>query len=116
MLPGFPINHSPNRLIEANRSQSSGTAFFKPDAADTGRIQIKMYGPEDMPDNEAFEDFCKARATILQEDLSACESVQRGLHSKGYNQGRFIIDQDKQLLSESGVHHFHLMVLRALES
>lgn len=89
---------------------------FEPDDADTGRLLMKTYGPADMLNNKLFDDFRKARATILKEDVAACESVQRGLHSKGYNQGRFIIDQDKQQVSESGVHHFHLMVLRALES
>jgi choline monooxygenase len=89
---------------------------FEPDDADTGRMQMKIYGPADMLDDQSFEAFRKARATILQEDVAACESVQRGLHSKGYNQGRFIIDEDKQQVSESGVHHFHRMVLRAFES
>jgi choline monooxygenase len=77
---------------------------------------MKIYGPAEMADDKVFEDFRKARASILQEDVAACESVQRGLHSKGYNQGRFIIDEDQQQVSESGVHHFHLMVLQALES
>jgi len=68
---------------------------FEPDDADTGRMQMKIYGPEDMADDKSFEDFRKAKATILQEDVAACESVQRGLHSKGYTQGRFIIDEDQ---------------------
>jgi choline monooxygenase len=89
---------------------------FEPDDADTGRMHMKIYGPAEMADDKVFEDFRKARASILQEDVAACESVQRGLHSKGYNQGRFIIDEDQQQVSESGVHHFHLMVLQALES
>lgn len=32
-------------------------------------------------------------ADILErEDVGLCESVQRGLQSKGYNQGRFVVD------------------------
>ena len=52
---------------------------------------------------------------VLQpEDISLCESVQRGLHSKVYNQGRFIVDRGKTELSEHAVHHFQSMVVEAL--
>ncbi len=52
---------------------------------------------------------------ILQpEDISLCESVQRGLNSHGYNQGRFIVDRDRTELSEHAVHHFQNMVVAAL--
>lgn len=54
---------------------------------------------------------------VLQpEDIGLCESVQRGLHSLGYNQGRFIVDQDLTELSEHAVHHFQAMVAEALEA
>ena len=52
---------------------------------------------------------------VLQpEDIGLCESVQRGLYSKGYNQGRFIVDKGKTELSEHAVHHFQTMVMEAL--
>lgn len=52
---------------------------------------------------------------ILQpEDISLCESVQRGLKSRGYNQGRFVVDPDRSELSEHAVHHFQKMVADAL--
>jgi choline monooxygenase len=38
---------------------------------------------------------------IQQEDIRICESVQRGLRSRYYNQGRFSVKR------ENGVHHFH---------
>lgn len=52
---------------------------------------------------------------VLQpEDINLCESVQQGLHSKGYNQGRFIVDKGKTELSEHAVHHFQRMAMEAL--
>ncbi len=52
---------------------------------------------------------------VLQpEDIGLCESVQRGLNSRGYNQGRFIVDKDRSELSEHAVHHFQAMVVEAL--
>ncbi|MEZ5926322.1 MAG: aromatic ring-hydroxylating dioxygenase subunit alpha [Hyphomicrobiaceae bacterium] len=52
--------------------------------------------------------------TLQPEDIALCESVQRGLKSKGYNQGRFVIDPANPALSEHGVHHFQAMVAQAL--
>lgn len=53
---------------------------------------------------------------ILQvEDNTLCESVQRGLRSRGYTQGRFIVDRDRTQISEHAVHHFHQLVASALE-
>jgi choline monooxygenase len=52
---------------------------------------------------------------VLQpEDIGLVESVQRGLHSRGYHQGRFMVDKERSYLSEHGVHHFHGLVLAAL--
>jgi carnitine monooxygenase subunit len=52
---------------------------------------------------------------VLQpEDIGLVESVQRGLHSRGYNQGRFMVDRERSFNSEHGLHHFHSLVLHAL--
>ena len=55
-----------------------------------------------------------ANEVLAVEDNNLCESVQRGLHSRGYTQGRFIVDRDRTQISEHAVHHFHRLVARAL--
>jgi choline monooxygenase len=53
---------------------------------------------------------------VLQpEDISLCESVHKGLKSSGYDRGRFIVDRDRSHISEHAVHHFHTLVMAALE-
>jgi choline monooxygenase len=47
---------------------------------------------------------------IQQEDIRICESVDRGLHSRHYNQGRFSVKR------ENGVHHFHGLLCEFLQS
>ena len=54
--------------------------------------------------------------TVRLEDVSICESVQRGLHSKGYRQGRLIVDQDRTDVSEHAVHDFQRQVASALRA
>ncbi|PWK66411.1 aromatic ring-hydroxylating dioxygenase subunit alpha [Aminobacter sp. AP02] len=52
---------------------------------------------------------------ILQpEDIGLVESVQRGLHSQAYSQGRLVIDKDMTSNSEHGIHHFQSMYFRAM--
>ena len=52
---------------------------------------------------------------VLQpEDIGLCVSVQKGLRSKGYNSGRFVVDGDLAELSEHAVHHFQSLVADAL--
>ena len=46
---------------------------------------------------------------IQQEDIRICESVQRGLGSRTYKQGRFSVKR------ENGVHHFHLLLAEFLD-
>ena len=53
---------------------------------------------------------------VLQpEDIGLCESVQKGLRSKGYNQGRFVVDETESELSEHAVHNVQDLLLDALE-
>ncbi len=62
-----------------------------------------------------LKDALKYMDEVLQpEDIGLCESVQKGLRSKGYNQGRFVIDNARSELSEHGVHHFQNLLMQAL--
>ena len=49
-------------------------------------------------------------------DVALCESVQKGLRSQSYDQGRFIVDPDLSGIAEHAVHQFHRLVLSALGS
>ena len=62
-----------------------------------------------------LKDAIKYQRDVLQpEDIALCESVQRGLKSKGYNQGRLIVDPECSEISEHGVHHFQQLVVDAV--
>ena len=53
---------------------------------------------------------------VLQpEDIGIVESVQRGLRTRGYRPGRLIVDPERSENSEHGLHHFHSLILDALE-
>lgn len=51
------------------------------------------------------------------EDVELCESVQRGLHSLGYQSGRLMVDRSgSDLWSERILHHFNTLNLEAIRS
>ncbi|MEM9330573.1 MAG: SRPBCC family protein [Pseudomonadota bacterium] len=65
------------------------------------------------------DSFNKERAdytadVLVPEDISLCESVQKGLKSKGYSQGPMIVDPDRTGRGEHAIHHFHRLVQKAL--
>lgn len=55
-----------------------------------------------------------AAEVLAPEDISLCESVQRGLRSRSYEQGAFMTDPERPGESEHALHHFHRLVLQAL--
>lgn len=54
---------------------------------------------------------------VLQaQDIGLVESVQRGMNTPAFDQGRIVCDPEGSGLSEHGVHHFHGLVLDAYRS
>lgn len=61
-------------------------------------------GWESMQQSIAFSD------EVQREDMEICNAVQRNLHSRAYNQGRFSVKR------ENGVHHFQRLVAEFLQA
>lgn len=50
---------------------------------------------------------------LQQQDIDLVESVQRGMSTPAFDQGRIVYNPDGEGLSEQGVHHFHGLILDA---
>ncbi len=70
--------------------------------------------PNEIPSSQLKQAMDYQKEVLQPEDLSLCESVHRGLQSKSYNQGRFMVDKNRSELSEHAVHHFQKLILDAL--
>jgi len=69
-----------------------------------------------LPHNSSVDAQDHYMNTVLgPEDAALCESVQKGLMSQSYDQGRFVVDPDLSGIAEHAVHQFHRLVLSALE-
>ena len=75
--------------------------------------RCEWYFPQSTPTVEEQEviDFVHE---VRLEDIPLCESVQQGLHSLGYRQGRFIVDPERSQYSEHAVHDFQAKWLSAM--
>jgi phenylpropionate dioxygenase-like ring-hydroxylating dioxygenase large terminal subunit len=69
--------------------------------------------------NEAEEQSVRYIDDVLQQqDIALVESVQRGMRTPAFTQGRIVFDPERSGsgLSEHGVHHFHGLLLDAYGS
>ncbi len=90
-------------LVLAVRPESAGTTAF------TGHV----YSLSNDLDQARYD---YLNQVLGPEDAALCESVQRGLFSRGYDQGRFAVDAERPGISEHAVHHFHRLVRQALSA
>ena len=70
--------------------------------------------PNPEPSQQQRDAMVYQRDVLQPEDIGLCESVYRGLQSKGYNQGRFVVDPTRNELSEHAVHHFQQLYVDAM--
>jgi len=89
----------------------SARVFVTPlTATTTARHAADLYRVPGVPVDDQRPDW----GPLGQEDRDICESVQKGLLSKGYDAGRFIYDFEHGETSEEAVHLFHRAVVEAL--
>ncbi|MFD2355230.1 SRPBCC family protein [Nonomuraea ferruginea] len=84
-----------------------------PDGPERTRETWDFYLETAEPD-EAEVDSIRYIGEVLQkEDIALVESVQRGMRSPAFTQGKIVYDPGGSGLSEHAVHHFHGLVLDA---
>jgi carnitine monooxygenase subunit len=105
----------PNLSIEVFPGAPNVNIFHHvPMGPERTRHVFEFYMESPVPTAEQ-EDAMRYIDQVLQvEDIALVESVQRGLRSRGYDQGRFIVDAARTDMSEHAVHHFHALVVAAM--
>lgn len=84
---------------------------IRPESVTTSRFegQLLLAETERNEERRAY-----AANVLVPEDIALCESVQRGLMSKGYDQGPIIATGEENGQDEMAIHHFHRLVHAAL--
>lgn len=87
-----------------------------PDGVD-GCTEIWDFYLEDTNLTEGEVESVRYIDEVLQvQDITIVESVQRGMSTPAFDQGRIVHDPNGSGLSEHGVHHFHGLILNAYRS
>ena len=92
------------------------TLQFIPNGSGRSIEYQDWYLPNPEPSPQQRDAMVYQRDVLQPEDVGLCESVYRGLQSKGYNQGRFMVDSERSELSEHGVHHFQQLYVDAMKA
>jgi choline monooxygenase len=132
----FSIQHSPLRKNSAGRlrvsenAEENQTQFFwvfpnllfnvyydnfstnviVPISAEKTLTVFEWYFLEPEKNQEKINQTIEFSDEIQLEDIKICETVQRNLHSRTYNQGRYSVKR------ENGVHHFHGLISAMMQS
>ena len=88
--------------------------LFEPVEVESTRLDGDSFR---LPDGAGETDAARARYgsnVLWPEDRDLCESVQRGLHSRGYQRGRFMVDDQRSAISEHVPAFFHHKVAEAV--
>jgi choline monooxygenase len=96
MLNCYPDNVSLNIVLPLGTERS--LAIFE------------WYVPEKDLDCKVASDSIEFSHQIQIEDVAICETVQKNLHSRSYERGRYSVKHEK------GVHAFHRMYAEAMQS
>jgi choline monooxygenase len=87
------------------------TNWVVPRGHDETQVIFDYYfTPETANDNEFVEKSLAASDVVQLEDVAICESVQKGLGSSSYDQGRY------SAKLEQGEHHFHRLLAEDFRS
>ncbi|MEL7543296.1 MAG: ring-hydroxylating oxygenase subunit alpha [Pseudomonadota bacterium] len=79
----------------------------------TTRETYDFYFETAEPIPSEWEAIAYVRDVLQQEDIDLVESVQRGMNTPAFSQGRIVHDPNGSGKSEHAVHHFHGLVLDA---
>lgn len=103
-----------NTLYQFPFAEFLGTFMIIPLDAERTLLRFGYYSAHDTLPEVSRASIAWMNEELGPEDIELNISVQKGLHSLGYDQGRYMIDAQRSNESEHLVHHFHRLVYRAL--
>jgi carnitine monooxygenase subunit len=112
----FNIGFWPNTtLYSFPYTDMVGTFIMIPLGPEKSLLRFGYYAPEgrDVPDlTKAAIHWMNTQ--LGPEDIELNVSNQKGIHSLGFQQGRYLIDPERPHQSEHLVHHFHMLCYQAI--
>ena len=105
----------PNTLFMAWPPKTNFIVFqVNPRGPEQTFESLDYYFQQSPPTQEMLDIVNYHSNVVNEQDIKLIKGVQRGVHSLGYNQGRYICDDFDSWHSEHAMHHFNHLVWRAL--
>ena len=105
----------PNNMFMARRGEPNfALAHVMPTGIETTLVNIDHFYLASPPTAENVRTMNAARDVIWPQDTRAMALQQLGVHSRGYRQGRLMVDRARTYRSEHTTHHFDAMVWDAV--
>lgn len=97
-------------------SRAIASFVFGATAVESTHQIFSVYTPDGELDAVSGEIYRYFSDVLGPEDVDLVENVQKGLHSRSYNRGRFFVDPARSFYSEHAVHHLHGLVNQHLRA
>lgn len=108
LWPNLTINFFPGRNDEI-------MLFYTiPVDADNCVDVMEFYMPRKELSDESRAEIDWVCNVLTEEDIALIENVHRGMKSRGYYDGRLVVNTERNYLSEHSLHHFHNKVLKSI--
>jgi hypothetical protein len=85
-----------------------------PTGVETCRQRIDCFFLNDPLENDDLELMDYFTNVLQPQDFDSLEKQQLGVHCRGYQQGRLMVDEERSWRSEHGTHHFDKLLWDAL--
>lgn len=89
--------------------------LMAPEGPGRTREEVAAYTPDGVAMDDATKEAVRYMNEVLgPEDVGLNIGVQKGLNSRGYRQGRLMVDEARSDMSEHTIHFVQMMTLKAL--
>lgn len=86
-----------------------------PISADETKVEVDWWLTSPMPNQIEADLIADHASTTFQEDFSLVESVQRSMHSRGFEQGFILVDEERTQMSEHVIKGIRETYLNEME-
>jgi phenylpropionate dioxygenase-like ring-hydroxylating dioxygenase large terminal subunit len=105
----------PNSLWVAHHGISNWKLMHVlPTGLETCRQTVDYFFLNDPPTKGEVELMDYFTDVLQRQDITSMENQQRGVHCRGYSQGRLMVDDERSWRSEHGTHHFDKLLWEAV--
>ena len=105
----------PNCLWVAHHGPSNWKLMHVlPTGVESCRQVVDYFFLNDPPTGGEVELMDYFTQVLQRQDITSMEQQQRGVHCRGYAQGRLMVDAERSWRSEHGTHHFDKLLWEAL--